>query len=72
MDPLDPNNVFGLGIFAFFFFAVLTFFFVSYKFMRDSGEAPKKGERMIMWGATIGVIFVLIYAILAFIFKIII
>jgi hypothetical protein len=72
MDPLDPNNLFGISIFGFFIASVATFIFVSYKFMKDTGEKAKKGERVIMWGAVIGVIFVLIYACLAFIFKIII
>lgn len=72
MDVLDPNNIFGYSIFGFFLLAVLTFFFVSYKFMTDAGEKTKPGERFIMWMAVAGVIVVLVYAVLAFIFKIII
>ncbi len=71
MDPIDPNNAFGFGILAFFLLAVITFFFISYKFMLGSGETPKKGEKLIMWGALVGVIFVVIYAVMAFVFKII-
>ena len=72
MDPQDPNNIFGISVFGFFLLSVATFFFVSYKFMKGEGEGAKKGERMIMWGCVVGVIFVLIYACMAFIFKIII
>jgi len=72
MDSVDPNNLFGISVFGFFVASVAVFFFVCFKFMRGDGEGAKKGERMIMWGSAIGVFFVLIYAFLAFIYKIII
>lgn len=72
MDALDPNNAFGYSIFGFFLLAVLTFFFVAWKFMNQTGGKTKGGERFIMWMSVVGVIVVLAYAILAFIFKIII
>ena len=72
MDNLTPDDIFGLSIFAFFIMAVLTFFYISRKFMTQTGDKVKTGERVTMWMALIGVILVVIYAVMAFVFKIII
>jgi len=72
MNSWNPDNVFGVSIFVFFVLSVLTFMYVSYRFMTQTGGDVKKGERIIMWGSAIGVVFVVIYAVLALVFKIII
>lgn len=72
VDLSNPDDVFGVSIFAFFVLAVLAFFYIAYKFMRATGEKPKKGERIMMIAALVAVVLVLVYAALAFVFKIII
>ncbi len=72
MNSWNPDDVFGISIFVFFVVAIVTFFFISYRFMKHTGTPNKKGERMVMWASGVGVVFVLIYAVMAFVFKIII
>jgi hypothetical protein len=72
LDLANPDDVFGLSILAFFVLAVVAFFFIAYKFMTVQGEKVKRGERVMMWSALVGVVLVLGYAVLAFLFKIII
>ncbi|MFQ5509893.1 MAG: hypothetical protein ACE5FN_11250 [Leptospirillia bacterium] len=72
MYALTPDDIFGISIFGFFVLAVLVFVYITYKFFRNTGSKTKPGERRIVIGSVIGVFLVLIYAILAFIFKIII
>jgi len=72
MNGWSPDDVFGISIFAFFVLAVLIFFYVSYRFMSHTESETKPGERAIMWVSLVGVVLVLVYAVFAFIFKIII
>lgn len=72
MANWNPDDVFGISIFAFFLLAVLTFFYIAYRFMKHTGGTTRKGEKGIMVMALVGVVVVLVYAVLAFIFKIII
>lgn len=72
VDFSNPDDVFGVSIFTFFFLAVVAFFFIAYKFMTQTGEKAKKGERIMVWAALAGSLLVLVYAVLAFVFKIII
>lgn len=72
VDLSNPDDVFGVSIFVFFLLAVTAFFYIAYKFMRSTGEKPKKGERIMMMMSLVGVMLVLVYALLAFVFKIII
>ncbi|MDH5527596.1 MAG: hypothetical protein OEY97_09850 [Nitrospirota bacterium] len=69
---ITPDDVFGISIFAFFVLAVLTFIYISWQFFTKSEAQNKTGERIIMWASLVGVILVLVYAIFAFLFKIII
>jgi hypothetical protein len=72
VDLSNPDDVFGISIFLFFLLAVAAFFFIAYKFMGSTGERAKKGEKVMMVASLVGVVLVLIYALLAFVFKIII
>jgi len=72
VDFTNPDDVFGVSIFAFFFLAVVAFCFLAYKFMTQTGAKAKKGERVMVWAALAGSVLVLVYAVLAFLFKIII
>lgn len=72
VDLSNPDDVFGVGIFAFFSFAVLAFVFIAYKFMTATGGKVKKGERVMVILSVVGAVMVLGYALLAFVFKIII
>lgn len=71
-SAMTPDDIFGVSIFAFFLLAVLTFMYISYRFMKETGGRAKKGERVMMYGSVVGVILVLVYAVFALIFKIII
>jgi len=72
VDLSNPDDVFGVSIFIFFLLAVAAFFYIAYKFMGSTGERPKKGEKVMMVLSLVGVTLVLVYALLAFVFKIII
>ena len=72
IDLSNPDDVFGVAIFGFFCMAVLAVGFVVYKIMTIKGEKVKKGERYMMLFCLLGAALVLGYAMLAFVFKIII
>jgi amino acid transporter len=72
IDLSNPDDVFGVSIFTFFFMAVVVFGYIAYRFMTQTGEKTKKGERVMVWAALAGSVLVLVYAALAFLFKIII
>jgi len=72
VDFSNPDDMFGVSIFTFFFLAVVAFGFICYKFMTQTGDTPKKGERVMVWAALAGSVLVLLYAVLAFLFKLII
>jgi hypothetical protein len=72
VDFSNPDDVFGVGIFSFFALAVLAFVFIAYKFMTATGSKVKKGERVMVILSVVGAVMVLGYALLAFVFKIII
>ena len=72
IDLSNPDDVFGVSIFTFFVLAVVVFAYIVYKFMTQTGTKIKKGEKMMVYFSLVGVVFVLVYAMLAFVFKIII
>jgi len=72
VDFSNPDDVFGVSIFTFFFLAVVVFGYLVFKFMTQTGVKVKKGERVMVWAALAGSILVLVYAVLAFLFKLII
>ncbi len=69
---MSPDDVFGIGIFSFFVLTVAVFFYVAHMFINKTGTPIKPGEKAIMIGSVVGVLLVLVYAVFAFIFKIII
>jgi len=69
---LTPDDVFGISIFAFFVLAVLAFIYITWQFFTKSESRNKAGEKAIMWASLVGVILVVAYAVMAFLFKIII
>ena len=72
VDFTNPDDVFGVSIFSFFFLAVVIFGFLVFKFMTQTGAKVKRGERVMVWAALGGSVLVLVYAVLAFLFKLII
>jgi len=72
IDFTNPDDVFGVSIFTFFVLAVVAFFYIAYRFMTQTGTKIKKGEKVMVYFSLVGVLFVLVYAMLAFVFKIII
>jgi hypothetical protein len=72
VDFSNPDDVFGVSIFSFFFLAVVVFGFLVFKFMTQTGMKIKKGERVMVWAALAGSVLVLVYAVMAFLLKLII
>lgn len=72
VDLSNPDDIFGVGIFLFFALAVVAFVFIAYKFMTATGSKIKRGERVMVILSVVGAVMVLGYALLAFVFKIII
>jgi len=72
VDLTNPDDVFGVSIFTFFVLAVVAFMYISYKFLTQTGTKIKKGEKVMVYFSLVGILLVLVYAMLAFVFKIII
>ncbi|MDH4228435.1 MAG: hypothetical protein OEW11_01660 [Nitrospirota bacterium] len=68
----NPENIFGYSIFGFFVLSVLVFLYIAWRFFHHSGDRIKRGEQVMVWASLVGVVLVLVYALFAFVFKIII